>query len=68
MRVRVRVLQLADLPPRKPDKVRMGPDKEARCHYHRANGHDTEDCYRLRDIIEELVKAGHLDKYLERRS
>ncbi|MCI77729.1 hypothetical protein A2U01_0098999, partial [Trifolium medium] len=31
--------RLADLPPKKPDKVRMGPDKEAWCHYHRANGH-----------------------------
>jgi hypothetical protein len=46
----------------------LGLDKEAWCQYHRAKGHDTEDCYRLRDIIEELIKAGHLDKYLEGRS
>ncbi|MCI44464.1 hypothetical protein A2U01_0065703, partial [Trifolium medium] len=31
-------------------------------------GHDTEDCYRLRAIIEKLIKGGHLKRYLERRS
>ncbi|KAK2416008.1 hypothetical protein QL285_038441 [Trifolium repens] len=59
--------RLGDLPPRKPDKIRLGPNKDA-CHYHLANGHDTEDCYRPRDIIEDLVKTSHLDKYLERHS
>jgi hypothetical protein len=60
--------RLAELPRKNANKVRLGPDKEAWCQYHRAKGHETEDCYHLRDIIEELVKAGHLDKYMERRS
>ncbi|MCH92502.1 hypothetical protein A2U01_0013442, partial [Trifolium medium] len=70
---RVHVLQhilqtkLAYLPQRKDDKIMMGPNKDAWCSYHRARGHDVEDCYRLRAIIEELIKGGHLKRYLERR-
>ncbi|KAK2391050.1 hypothetical protein QL285_064544 [Trifolium repens] len=28
-------------------------------------GHDTEKCFRLRDLIEELIKSGHLRKFLD---
>ncbi|MCI62720.1 hypothetical protein A2U01_0083977, partial [Trifolium medium] len=28
-------------------------------------GHDTENCLRLRDLIEDLIKSGQLRKFLE---
>ncbi|MCI67373.1 hypothetical protein A2U01_0088632, partial [Trifolium medium] len=33
--------------------------------YHRCKGHDTENCFRLRDLIEDLIRSGHLRKFLE---
>jgi hypothetical protein len=33
--------------------------------YHRCKDHDTEKCFRLRDLIEELIKSGHLRKFLD---
>jgi hypothetical protein len=35
------------------------------CAYHTCRGHDTEKCFRLRDLIEELIKSGHLRKFLD---
>ncbi|GAU19014.1 hypothetical protein TSUD_193520 [Trifolium subterraneum] len=32
----------------------------------RAKGHNTEKCYRLKDLIEKLISSGHLRKFLER--
>ncbi|GAU34855.1 hypothetical protein TSUD_259350 [Trifolium subterraneum] len=46
--------------------ARMGANENAWCHYHRAKGHDTEKCYRLKDLIEKLISSGHLRKFLER--
>ncbi|PNX57385.1 hypothetical protein L195_g058668, partial [Trifolium pratense] len=31
----------------------------------RAKGHDTEKCFRLRDLIEELIRSGHLRKFID---
>ncbi|GAU32075.1 hypothetical protein TSUD_53430 [Trifolium subterraneum] len=57
---------LARLPPAPDSNARMGPNENAWCHYHRAKGHDTEKCYRLKDLIEKLISSGHLWKFLER--
>ncbi|MCI76114.1 hypothetical protein A2U01_0097383, partial [Trifolium medium] len=43
----------------------MGPDANALCAYHRCKGHDTENCFRLRDLIEDLIRSGHLRKFLD---
>ena len=43
----------------------MGQNTNAWCAYHRCKRHDTEKCFRLRDLIEELIKSGHLRKFLE---
>ncbi|MCH81899.1 hypothetical protein A2U01_0002693 [Trifolium medium] len=52
---------------RTPDRhVRLGPNLDEWCHYHRCKGHDTEICYRLKDLIEKLISSGHLRKFLER--
>ncbi|CAJ2666975.1 uncharacterized protein LOC123904879 [Trifolium pratense] len=43
----------------------MGLDDNAWCAYHRCRGHSTEKCFRLRDLIEELIKSGHLRKFID---
>ncbi|PNX88784.1 hypothetical protein L195_g044898 [Trifolium pratense] len=43
----------------------MVRDAEAWCAYHRCRGHSTEKCFRLRDLIEVLIKSGHLRKFIE---
>jgi hypothetical protein len=43
----------------------LGGNLNAWCAYHRCKGHDTKKCFRLRDLIEELIKSGHLRKFLD---
>ncbi|MCI24898.1 hypothetical protein A2U01_0046085, partial [Trifolium medium] len=56
---------LATLPLARDKDARMGLNDNAWCAYHRCKGHDTKKCFRLRDLIEELIKSGHLRKFLE---
>ena len=48
---------------------KMGGDSSRRnqslyCHYHQDKGHNTEDCKTLRDHLNQLVKAGKLNRFL----
>jgi hypothetical protein len=53
--------------PQEPDNhVMLGPNSNEWCRYHRCKGHDTERCYKLRDLIEELIRSGHLRKFIEK--
>ncbi|WJX58397.1 hypothetical protein P8452_43858 [Trifolium repens] len=56
---------LSRLPQKRGKDYQMGHNTNAWCAYHRCKGHDTEKCFRLRDLIEELIKSGHLRKFLE---
>ncbi|KAJ1413041.1 hypothetical protein SESBI_19972 [Sesbania bispinosa] len=47
---------LLKLPP--PAKGAKGPDLNRWCDYHRAKGHDTENCWTLMNKIEQLIKEG----------
>ncbi|XP_019171367.1 PREDICTED: uncharacterized protein LOC109166924 [Ipomoea nil] len=42
--------------------MRDGKDKSKHCAFHRCRGHDTEDCTNLKQLLEDLLRAGKLDK------
>ncbi|KAK2368694.1 hypothetical protein QL285_081871 [Trifolium repens] len=56
---------LTRLPPHRGKDHTLGGNMSAWCAYHRCIGHDTEKCFRLRDLIEELIKSGQLRKFLD---
>ena len=50
-------------------KLLTDPDKRPRdkyCRFHRDHGHNTEDYYDLKRQIEELIKQGKLQRFVER--
>uniref|UniRef100_A0A2N9FJJ2 Uncharacterized protein n=1 Tax=Fagus sylvatica TaxID=28930 RepID=A0A2N9FJJ2_FAGSY len=63
-------MQIKDDPAlRWPRKLLTNPDRRAKdkyCRFHRDHGHNTEDCYDLKRQIEELIKQGKLQRFVER--
>jgi hypothetical protein len=57
--------RLTQLPPHRGNDHTLGGNLNAWCAYHRCKGHDTEKCFRLRDLVEELIKSDHLRKFLD---
>ncbi|GAV59239.1 hypothetical protein CFOL_v3_02770 [Cephalotus follicularis] len=52
-----------------PEKLRSPAENrnvEKYCRYHRDHGHDTEECMQLKNQIEDLIRKGHLRKYVDR--
>lgn len=43
-----------------------GADASKYCRYHQNMGHTTEDCSTLKDKLESLIQAGHLQKFVQR--
>lgn len=52
----------SEMPKRVPRNVHMNKW----CEYHRAVGHDTNDCYTLKRELERLIKAGYLGRFVKR--
>jgi len=50
-----------------PQRVSTPPnaDTTKHCRYHRNYGHTTDDCFTLKDKIEELIQAGHLRRFVK---
>ena len=40
-------------------------NKSLRCDYHRDHGHETDICQSLKFLVENLIKAGHLIRYIK---
>ncbi|GAV87240.1 hypothetical protein CFOL_v3_30666, partial [Cephalotus follicularis] len=52
-----------------PEKLRTPTENrnvEKYCRYHRDHGYDTEECRQLKNQIENLIRKGHLRKYVDR--
>ncbi|GAV61233.1 hypothetical protein CFOL_v3_04761 [Cephalotus follicularis] len=52
-----------------PEKLRSPEENrnvEKYYRYHRDHGHDTEECRQLKNQIEDLIRKGHLRKYVDR--
>lgn len=43
----------------------MEADKGKYCRYHQNMGHNIEECSTLRDKIEEVIRVGHLRRYVK---
>ncbi|GFY80996.1 hypothetical protein Acr_01g0008050 [Actinidia rufa] len=52
------------------EKIKTDPQKRNRnkyCEFHRDHGHNTEDCFQLKEQIADLIKRGYLRKYITDR-
>ena len=63
-------MQIKDDPSLKwPEKMRGDPHKRNRnkyCRFHRDHGHDTDECFDLKQQIENLIRQGKLRNFLGR--
>ncbi|XP_057740563.1 uncharacterized protein LOC130957736 [Arachis stenosperma] len=58
--------QIADrgvIPKARPLKERTGGNKALYCDYHRGYGHKTQDCFDLKDAIEQAIRDGKLPEF-----
>ena len=64
------LMQIKDDPSLKwPEKMKGNPNKRNKnkyCRFHRDHGHDTDDCYDLKQQIENLIRQGKLRHFVGR--
>ncbi|GAV56861.1 hypothetical protein CFOL_v3_00402 [Cephalotus follicularis] len=68
-RTRILVMEQDKVPFHWPEKLRTPAENrnvEKYCRYHRDHGHDTEECRQLKNQIEDLIRKGHLRRYVDR--
>ena len=52
-----------------PGKLKGDPNKRSRdkyCRFHRDHGHDTDNCYDLKEWIEALIRQGKLQSFVSK--
>ena len=52
-------------------KLKGNPNKRSKdkyCHFHHDHGHDTADCYYLKQKIESHIKQGKLQRFVSKES
>ena len=52
-----------------PGKLKGDPNKRSRdkyCHFHHDHGHDTSECYDLKQQIEALIRQGKLQRFIDK--
>ena len=52
-----------------PGKLKRDPNKRSRdkyCRFYRDHGHDTADCYDLKQQIEALIRQGKLQRFVSK--
>ena len=52
-----------------PGKLKGDPNKRSKdkyCRFHRDHGHDTADCYDLKQQIEALIRQGKLQRFVSK--
>ncbi|XP_057733863.1 uncharacterized protein LOC130949048 [Arachis stenosperma] len=60
--------QIADrgvIPKARPLKERTGGNKALYCDYHRGYGHKTQDCFDLKDALEQAIRDGKLPEFVK---
>ena len=64
------LIQINDDPSLKwPEKIKGDPNKcnwNKYCHFHKDHGHDTDECFDLKQQIENLIRQGKLRNFLGR--
>ncbi|GAV59864.1 hypothetical protein CFOL_v3_03395 [Cephalotus follicularis] len=68
-RTRILAVEQDKVPIQWPEKMRSPAEKrntEKCCRYHRDHGHETEEYRQLKNQIEDLIRKGHLRKYVDR--
>ncbi|XP_057730279.1 uncharacterized protein LOC130945586 [Arachis stenosperma] len=63
MEVYQQIAEKGILPKPRPLKDRTGGNKNFYCDYHKGYGHQTQDCFDLKDALEQLIREGKLTEF-----